>query len=413
MNNQWLAFFQGIIFVKVQGQGAERLINRLLRSGIPIWNVSKQGEQAILFSCSLQHIHKVRRAARTFEGDLHFYRGEGFPFLLKRLWRSSGFLVGAAAFLVVVLLLSNIVWRIDIGGASPKMEHQIRKELAGMGIEKGKFIFSADDPETVQHKLLNRIEGLTWVGVEVRGSTFHFRVVEKTAPKEKKVKGPRHLVAAKEAVIAKLFVKKGQAAVKRDQFVHKGQLLVSGFIGTEDRLKEVAADGEVWAETWYKAKVEMPVSTEFQVLTGRQVKKHRLEAGSFKLPVWGFKNHSFADYKKDEQLHSISFLGMKLPVSYAETTYYESKQTSRSYTEKEAELRALDIARGDLEAKLPEKAEIRGEKILQRQFTNGKVKLSIHFQVLENIAVEKPITQGDKKNARRKKHNEYPARKSE
>ncbi|RJS59732.1 sporulation protein YqfD [Bacillus sp. PK3_68] len=413
MNNQWLAFFQGIIFVKVQGQGAERFINRLIRSRVPIWNVSRQSEQAVSFSCSLQHIHKVRRAARTFEGDIYFYRGEGFPFLLKRLWKSSGFLIGAIAFLVVILLLSNVVWRIDIRGASPKMEHQIRKELADIGIEKGRFIFSMDDPETVQHKLLNRIEGVTWIGVEVKGSTFHFRVVEKNAPKEKKRNGPQHLVAAKEAVIVKLFVKKGQAAVKRDQFVHKGQLLVSGLIGTEEKLKEVAADGEVFGETWYKTTVEMPIETEFQVLTGQQVKKHMLQVDTFRFPIWGFKNHSFANHKEDEQVHSVSFLGMKLPVSYVEKTYYESRRTSRSYTEKEAQIRAREIARRDLEAKLPEKAEIHGEKILQRQFTNGKVKLSIHFQVLENIAVAKPITQGDQKNARRKKHNEYPTREPE
>ncbi|HEY9577077.1 MAG TPA: sporulation protein YqfD [Pseudobacillus sp.] len=413
MNNQWLAFFQGIIFVKVKGQGAERFINRLIRSRVPVWQVSRQSEQTMTFCCSLQHIHKVRRAARTFEGEIHFYRGEGFPFLLKRLWKSSGFLVGVFAFFAVVLLLSNVVWKIDIGGASPKMEHQIRKELANIGVEKGRFIFGMDDPETVQQKLLNRIEGLTWIGVEVKGSTFHFRVVEKNAPEEKKKKGPQDLVAAKEAVVVKLFVKKGQAVVKRDQFVHKGQLLVSGLIGTEEKFKEVAADGEVFGETWYKTTVEMPVATEFQVLTGRQVKKHMLGIEKFRFPIWGFKSHSFVNYKKDEQVHSVSFLGMKLPVSYVEKTYYESRRTSRSYTEKEAELHALEIARGDLEAKLPEKAEIRGEKILQRQFTNGKVKLSIHFQVLENIAVGKPITQGDKKNDRRKERNEYPTRKSE
>ncbi|MFK2824407.1 sporulation protein YqfD [Bacillus sp. B190/17] len=407
MNNQWLAFFQGVIFVKLQGKGAERFINRLTRSRVPIWHVTRQEEQVITFSCSLRHIHKIRKAARTFDGEVYFYRGEGFPFLMKRLLKSSGFIVGVCAFFIIILLLSNVVWRIDIGGASPQMEHEIRKELASMGIKKGKFILGLDDPETVQQKLLDRVEGLTWIGVEVKGSTFHFRVVEKNEPKKKEQKGPRHLVASKEAVIVKLFVKKGQAAVKRDQFVHKGQLLVSGLIGTEEKQKEVAADGEVLGETWYKTTVEMPIATEFHVLTGRHVTKHMLEVKTFRLPIWGFKNHSFANHKKDEQIHSVSFLGMKLPISYVETTYYESKQTNRSYTEKEAELHALEAARKDLRAKLPEEAEIRGEKVLQRQLTNGKVKLTIHFQVLENIAIGKPITQGDKEDARRKKHNEY------
>ncbi|KKB36428.1 sporulation protein YqfD [Bacillus thermotolerans] len=412
MNNQWLAFFQGVIVVYIQGQGAERFINQLIRSRIPVWQVTRHDERTVSFSCSLTHIHKIRRAARDFEGEVRFSKGDGFPFLWKRLLKNAGFVIGALLFLFVILLLSNIVWRIDINGATPKMEHEIRKELANIGVEEGEFILKMDDPETVQKKLLSRVKGLTWIGVEMKGSTFHFRVVEKNEPEEKKQAGSRHLVAAKDAVVTKLFVEKGQAVVKRNQFVRKGQLLVSGFIGSEGNLREVGAEGEVLGETWYRTSVEMPAETHFHLLTGQQVNKHFLELGEFSLPIWGFKSHSFAHYKKEEQEHSISFLGFSLPIKYNKHTYYESEQSLRSYTRQEAEKRALEAAREDLKAKLSEKAAIQGEKILQREFRNGKVKLSVHFQVLENIAVGKPITQGDRENAR-KKHNEHSTREPE
>ncbi|MDQ7864115.1 sporulation protein YqfD [Peribacillus frigoritolerans] len=44
--------------------------------------------------------------------------------------------------------------------------------------------FFVDDVDTIQRKLSDRIGALTWVGVELKGTTYHFRVVEKRQPKE-------------------------------------------------------------------------------------------------------------------------------------------------------------------------------------------------------------------------------------
>ncbi|WP_100331608.1 sporulation protein YqfD [Bacillus xiapuensis] len=407
MNNQWLAFVYGIVHVKATGAGTARFINQLNRSGIPIWQIKHDGEGTIRFSISLRHLSSMRKCARQFDGEIIILKGEGLPFLTKRLLRSAGFLVGAIAFLFLVLLLSNIIWRIDIEGASPEMEHKLRKQLDRIGVQKGKLILAVDDPETVQRKLFNEVEGLTWVGVELRGSTYHFRVVEKHAPKERKGTGPRHLVSAKDAVVIKMYVEKGQSVVKRNQFVRKGQLLVSGYIGNEEKPRRVAASGKVYGETWYKTTVELPLATDFYSLSGHHVRKHWLKVKGAKLPVWGFQDPEFTQYKTDEQEQAISFLGIKLPVTYVKNSYYESRRVKRIYSEEEAERQALKAAEKDLLIKLPEKSKIIGKKILHKQLKNGKVSLSIHFQVLEDIAIEQRIIQGDIKNAKREKHNEH------
>ncbi|MER2140433.1 MAG: stage IV sporulation protein, partial [Priestia megaterium] len=44
---------------------------------------------------------------------------------------------------------------------------------------------------------------------------------------------------------------------------------------------------------------------------------------------------------------------------------------------------------------LGEDAKIKGEKVLHQEQDNGKVRLSIHYQVIENIANTQPIIQGD------------------
>jgi hypothetical protein len=56
---------------------------------------------------------------------------------------------------------------------------------------------------------------------------------------------PRSLVAKKKAMVAKIYVEKGQPEVQVNDYVKKGQVLVSGLIGKEDNKKSIAAVGEV------------------------------------------------------------------------------------------------------------------------------------------------------------------------
>ena len=67
----------------------------------------------------------------------------------------------------------------------------------------------------------------------------------------------------------------------------------------------------------------------------------------------------------------------------------------RNYTKEEAIKEGKKMARADLRKQLEDEDEIVGEKVLQESMENGKVKLSIHYQVIENIAVGQPIIQGD------------------
>ena len=46
--------------------------------------------------------------------DVSFLKGEGGPFLLKRIWKNSGFLAGALAFFAIIFILSNMIWGVEM-----------------------------------------------------------------------------------------------------------------------------------------------------------------------------------------------------------------------------------------------------------------------------------------------------------
>jgi similar to stage IV sporulation protein len=239
------------------------------------------------------------------------------------------------------------------------------------------------------------MNNITWVGVEVRGTSYHFQVVEKNEPKPQQKTPYQHLIAKKKAIITNLFVEKGQPLVKVNDFVNEGEVLVSGIIGNEKNKKVVAAKGKVYGETWYKSEVEVPLKTDFQVLTGNGYTKHYLDFQAFKMPLWAFNKEKYASKVTEKVEHPLYFFKWKLPLSYEKVAVREEQNSQRVYSKQEAVEKALEIGRKKLLSTLGEDAKIKGEKVLHQEQDNGKVRLSIHYQVIENIANTQPIIQGD------------------
>ena len=51
----------------------------------------------------------------------------------------------------------------------------------------------------------NNIEEITWVGVELKGTTYHLQVVEKNEPEQTEYLSPQNLVAKEEGGHCELF----------------------------------------------------------------------------------------------------------------------------------------------------------------------------------------------------------------
>ncbi len=395
MKNQWVVLFSGIVTVKARGLGIERFINMLTREQIHIWDVKKHGNDAITFKMKLNDVKKMRLIVRKTNCKIEFLKRTGLPFFLKKMLKNSGFIAGAILFLTVIFLLSNMVWGIEVTGADPATEHKIRKELNTIGVKKGKLQFFIDKPEAIQRKLTDNVNAITWVGVELKGTTYHLQVVEKTEPEKPEYLSPRHLVAKKKAVIVDMFVEDGKPLVNVHDHVKPGQLLVSGVIGEGERTKIVPAKGEVYGETWYKTDVTLPLKSTLQVFTGNENRKYYVKIGELPIRIWGFEKMDYQAYKTDTDERDFRFLKWELPISYVKETIRESEEVSKVYSNTEAFEVAKIMARNDIKNLLSENDKIKGEKVLHKSVDNGKVKISIHFQIIENIAIGQPIIQGD------------------
>ncbi|WP_413380133.1 sporulation protein YqfD [Alkalihalobacillus sp. 1P02AB] len=395
MKNFFLKRIQGYVRVYIDAPFPEHFLNRCLEEGIDVWKIKKVGDERLSFFMDLEDVHRIRPLVKKTEAKVHFSTRYGFPFFYQKMLKRSGFVLGIFLCLIMLFIGSNMVWGIEVKGASPQVETQLVKLVNDIGIKRGKFQFHLPSEEDIQTYVTEQLDGATWVGVKKKGTTYQFEVVEQTLPERAELLDPRHLVSKKKAIIHDIFVEHGQALVKPNDFVQKGDILISGYIGQEGKQELVPAVGVVRGEVWYRAEVEKSIESLFTTLTGEQKDKHYLQLFDWDLPIWGFGKPEFSDFETFEDITPFHFLKWELPVSYKKQTLYETSPFERSYTDEEAIEKAIQFAHDEMNKQFSDDTEIIEEKVLHETIENGKVILKIHYKVVEDIMKEQPIIQGD------------------
>jgi similar to stage IV sporulation protein len=393
MDKHWAKLFFGQVRIKIIGSRIERFLNRCLKEEVDIWNIRRTGENSVVCSVKLEDFKKVRTLLKQTGCKLRVIDRKGTPFLLRKLSTKSGFVSGMFIFVCILFLLSNLVWDVEVNGADPQVEHEIRQVLNDLDVKKGKFQFTLPPPEELQFQITQRLDSVTWIGAKLQGTTYTFSVVEKQLPREKEALTPRNLVSDTEAVVTDIYVEQGTPKVEPNDFVQKGDVLVSGNIGGEDGGKVVPAIGKVMGETWYVSEVNVPLDSTLKTYTGETYTKHAVTVFGFRIPIWGFSEPEFKKYDVETTETPLRFLKWTLPVAYEKTIYRQTEKVKREYTEKEAIKVAKQIGKTDLKEKLEKKAKIISENILRQSVENGKVMLKMRYTVIENISVPKNLIQ--------------------
>jgi len=410
VKKNWNEMLFGHVRVTVRGRIPEAFINRCVKESIAIWDIERVGDREIVCSLMLKDIRRIKPILKATDCRIHFEGRSGLPFLIRRLLSRTGILIGILFAFALIFILSNMVWRIDVSGADPVVEKQIRSALKKMNVHVGSLTFFLPSLETIEDELLGQIKKATWIGVSKDGTTYHVDIVQKELPPREKETGPRDLIATKEAKIRRIFVEKGVAVVEPDQVVEPGQLLVSGSIGNEDNPKFVAAKGKVMGETWYRSDVSVPLKTAYTTMTGDIYRKHQLKVFGWSLPIWGFKSHPYKEAHVDREIKPFHFLFWDLPVSYERITYRKTDSTHRQLTMDEALAIGKETAANQLLQKLSEDARVLAIDIRKRFVENGELHLNLLMTVEEDITKPRVIIPSERiKHIRKEKEKKAPA----
>ncbi|WP_181350621.1 sporulation protein YqfD [Thalassobacillus sp. CUG 92003] len=384
-------FLQGTIVLKVKGAYPESFLNACSKHGVRVWGVRWKNEHEItltIYSKDLRHCRAFRKTTRC---KLYVKNKDGFPFVWQQFMNRKPLWFAVLIFCTCIYLLSNMIWSIQIQGLTPELEAQVEKELNKAGISTGRFVFSGSNPNDIQRHLLEEIPDLLWIGVEKKGTSFNLHGVEKTLAEKDIDNHPSNVVAKKQGVIVKMFISEGRPLVGVNDFVRKGDILASGKL-TEDSDTFIRAEGDVIAETWYRAEISVPLTKDVHITTGDTKRKYFLKWNDVELPVWGFGKVEPRYKRVETNEKTFKIFSWEVPIKWKATKHYHIEKKEESRSKEEAVQAGVEQAKHDLMDQLPAESKIVGENILHQREESGKVKLILLLKVNENIASIKNVS---------------------
>ena len=378
-----LRFLRGTVLFKLTGGFSERFINLCGRGGIPLWDFTAH---PLGFSAhtTAKGYKRMRPYAKKTGVKIRIQRKEGVPFLLHRYRKRTGLLAGLLAAVVLLGYMSGFVWKIEVTGNEAISTQEILAALDELGFREGTRKHGVDARELEQRMIL-KLGGLSWIGVNIQGSTARVEVRERTLPPDliDQDDVPTNVVAAEDGQIIYLEVYDGQAVVALGDTVMQGDLIVSGI--TEDKHGNSAlkhARAKVVAQVVGEKEIRIPLEETLRVPTGEEKQQKFLSLGSFQLPI-SFGGPPKTGYETKVESSRLTVLGRELPLVIETRRHFPYYEENVRLTAEQAKAKALSQL-ADWE-----KEEDEGGKIIDRTLS-GQVE-GKHFVLNAQYIAEKNI----------------------
>lgn len=386
----------GYVSCSLRGKNIELFINMGVRESIQFWDMKIIDGKAY-FSVSLADFFRLKPILIKTNTRIHVEERVGIPFFLSKIRNRKGLLVGFLFFMILIYLLSSMIWTIDIEGNDSIKDEEIYQVLDKLGVHEPMLKFKLPEQELIQKEIIKNIDGISWVGVKVKGTNINISVVEKKKPVDKESNAPRNIVSTKNAVIYKILAEKGLPKVKVNQRVKKGDILISGIMGTENNQQFVSANGEVLGVVWYESNLNMSLTQKWREYTGN-INERKYISFSFSERMIRYKGPREIPYKNYQQTYKWDYLTImkyQLPIVITTEKILEYEEKEQKLSENEAITIALEQTKADLFSKIEPDSKILSEKVLHQSIENGKVSIKVLYEVLEDITTTQPIIQGE------------------
>lgn len=386
---------KGCAEVEIRGNQLEAALNDAVTAGLDLRHVRRTSPDAVTAVVDLPTFFALPGILKRRGCKLRVRRRNGLPFLMRRARGRLAFAAGLAGFVFGLWLLGQVVWTVEVTGHERIAESRVLAAAAEAGIRPLQWKFKLAEPRELSRRLIQALPGTAWIGVDVQGTRVRIRVVEQTLPDAPAPTGPRHLVSAFDAVVTRIIADRGNPAVRPHARVKRGDVLISGRVGSEEHGRLVAAEGRVMGLVWHEYAVVSPLVHRHKVYTGERKIRRYVTVGNRALQISGFGNPAFRLHETIAERKVLAWRNRTLPFGYIREELREAAVAEERVTAADAREIGLTQARGEVLRRAGKDAVIRDENILHEKIEGGKVYMNVLFEVEQNIATERLITQGD------------------
>ena len=384
----------GTATARVSGDTA-RFMNIAVKTGLRPIRLQKDGKD-VLFTLYAKDYKKLHKIKQRTHARVKLAEKSGFPFRFRRMLRRPGLLLGTALGVALMLFLSGFYWEMTISGEDiPYAESEILAAAKRVGVYIGAP--RSTDTALASVALLEELPELSWASFNTEGCTVQLELRTSVT----KAEGAEHdgtgdIVASRAGLIHSITAQNGTVLVKVGSACAAGQVLVSGITQVGDpydpeynpvRCFYTRARAEILAETQRTFTASCPLSTETVRETDLGTQRALYILG-VRVPL------SLSGALKGQTAYTRTpfvLQGHTLPLWVETVRVYEEETVPVTFTEEEAQRRALENLHQLQKLALGEDGRVLTENITY-QTKNGAVYVTSRCVCLENIAQEAPLT---------------------
>ena len=392
MISKLISFFKGYLEITAQGYFLERFLNLCLMEDILLYDLSHKDTETLSAKINISSFVKLRNIARKTRTKIKIKKKFGFPFFIQKNKNRRGICIGILLFSFIIYFFSTHLMGISIDGNSKISNDLINSSLLSYGVNIGTPI-KAIDTKILKNQLMTSNPDLGWIGVSLKGSRLYLEIKERKEKKE--IPGtdePCNLVASKNGIVRLMEIRDGQTMVIVNTPVKKGDLLVSGVIDSNSvGMRYTHSYGEVYATTWYKEKINIPLKYKSKIFTNEKKTKTMLKFLNTSVPLYFSKEPPFSHYKTHTSATEFLLpLNIFPSLKLEKTEYFKQKEQTKERTLSEAITLGKFYLLHKINVQLADGATI-DEIKLSHQKIGNLVSVTLECECTENIAVKTPI----------------------
>ena len=363
--------------VIVTGPFINLFLKKIYRLNIDISNIKYLDDDKISFVTSKENFETIKNKVKDYQVSIK--KDIGIYTIIPLIKKSRVFLIALSLGIVIFIILQNIIVKVDVIHSDKNLRESVKEQLEEYGIKRLSFKKSYKEIQIIKKKVLDKYpDTLEWIEIENVGMTYKVRMEQRIITKIKNSDGYCHIVAKKNGIITKVENDKGETIKQPNDYVSKGDIVISGIIKANEETKNnLCAEGKVFAEVWYNVYVSIPFNYQKKEKTGHKRINFMYDNQKEKKVILKsrFKNKIIKN-KKIFSLFGVDF--------YIQTEY-EVNTKNKKYNDREIIKRALDQTREKINIRLSDKERIIMQKVLKSNKKNSKIELEIFVSVEEEI----------------------------
>ena len=367
------------ISLNIKGKNINRFIKKLRTNKIEILSlkyIDKNQVDIIIYKKDYETVLKIKSIYEVTELDVF-----GLIKIKRKLKISRHLIIITVIAFIIFLIFTHIIFNVEVIHSNKDIRNLILSELKKENIKPFSLKKSYSEISQIKENILNKYKDkIEWLEIEENGTKYTVRVEERTIVKKDNDNTPRNIIAKKDGVLKKVIAEKGDIVKDMNDYVKKGDLIVSGELIFNDEVKgKVKAEGKAFAEVWYVTKTEYPIFTFKETKTKNTKNVYAIK----------FLNHTLEltfNKFKTKQIEEKEILKHNLiPFQIVKQKQTETKVKDEILTVEEAIYKAKQKAENNIKKNLSKEEYIIRSKYLKSTVKESIVEVEMFFAVYENI----------------------------